>query len=267
MKVVLTMIIPMLFFLSCKKEAQKMYLQQEEVSLVAPRIEVSNTILDSFVTILVNPGIKGAEIYYTNNESEPSQSSLKYVEPIKVLEPGIYKFKSFHTHWKPSESISITFFKKGIQPNEIIWETAPNEKYKGNGPLNLINQKKGPITFSDPEWVGYDTLAIAKVIFKEKTFINSIDFGYLSDPQSWIFPPSKIIIYPNDSKNESDIIIDEVDTVDEMVPRALKNTNVMVNKEVSTMRIEVFNLQQIPNWHEGTGNKAWVFMDEWIFNE
>jgi len=267
MKVFLTTILPMLICLSCKKESPNVYLQQEEVSLVQPRIEVSSTIIDSFVTVSANSGIKGTEIYYTINEGEPNLSSLKYVDPIKIFEPGTYTFKSFHSHWKPSESLSMTFFKKGIQPTEIIWETAPNEKYRGNGPSTIINQKKAPISFSDAEWVGFDTFAMAKVVFKERTFVKSIDLGYLSDPQSWIFPPSEIIIYPNDSKNENDKLIVQVDTLDGMVPKAIKNINISVNKEVNSLRIEVVNLQHIPKWHEGAGTKAWLFMDEWIFNE
>ena len=267
MKVVLTMILPMLFGLGCKKDSQNLYLQQEDVSLVQPRIEVSSTIIDSFVTISAHPGIEGTEIYYTINESEPNATSLKYVDPIKVFESGTYRFKSFHSLWKPSETISITFFKKGIQPTDIIWETAPNKKYKGNGPLTLINQKKGSIAYSDPEWVGFDTTAVADVIFKEKTLIKSIDLGYLNDPQSWILPPSEIIIYPNDSINESDKIIVEVNALDGMVPKAINNIYIELNQAVNTLRIEVVNLKHIPEWHEGAGTKAWLFMDEWIFNK
>ena len=47
---------------------------------------------------------------------------------------------------------------------------------------------------------------------------------------------------------------------------AMKNINIKINKEVNSLRIEMTNLERIPDWHEGVGNKAWLFMDEWIFN-
>lgn len=46
----------------------------------------------------------------------------------------------------------------------------------------------------------------------------------------------------------------------------MKNINLEINKEVTSLRLEITNLQSIPEWHEGSGNKAWLFMDEWIFN-
>jgi hypothetical protein len=252
--------------MSCKKETQNVYLQQEEVSLVQPRIEVSNTIIDSFVTLVANSGTKGTEIYYTTDKSEPISSSLKYVAPLKIFEPGVYNFKSFLPNWKPSQAATITFYKMGHQPTEIIWYTKLNEKYKGQGPLTLINQKKASLSYGNPEWVGFDSVAIAKVVFNEKTMVKTIDIGFLSDPQSWIFPPYEITIYPNDSKNNSDKIITLVDGLNGMVPRAMKNINIKINKEVNSLRIEMTNLERIPDWHEGAGNKAWLFMDEWIFN-
>jgi len=267
MKVFLTTILSMLICLSCKRESANVYLQKEEVSLVQPRIEVSSTIIDSFVTLVVKSAVENSEIYYTINDEDPTLSSLKYEEPIKIFEPGTFNFKSFHSNWKASETASITFFKKGIQPSEIIWDTSPNQKYKGNGSLTVINNKKASINFSDPEWIGFDTIAIANAVFKEETFIKSIDFGYLSDPQSWIFPPSEIQIYLNDSKNGSDKITVQVDTLDGMVPKSVKNLSIEINKSVESLRIEVVNLQHIPQWHDGAGNKAWLFMDEWIFNK
>ena len=42
--------------------------------------------------------------------------------------------------------------------------------------------------------------------------------------------------------------------------------NIPIDREVSTLDITVKNLEQIPDWHDGKGNKAWLFMDEWIFN-
>jgi len=266
MKKLLIMFFVILMCMSCKKDNQNVYLQQEEISLVQPRIEVSNTIIDSFVTLVAKTGTKGTEIYYTTDKSEPILSSLKYVTPLKIFEPGVYNFKSFHPNWKPSETATITFYKMGYQPTDIIWYTKPNEKYKGQGRLTLVNKKKASLSYGNPAWVGFDSVAIAKVVFNNKMMVKNIDIGFLCDPQSWIFPPSEITLYLNDSNNNSDKIITLVDGLDSMVPSTMKNINIEINKEVNSLRIVITNLQHIPEWHEGAGNKAWLFMDEWIFN-
>ena len=51
-----------------------------------------------------------------------------------------------------------------------------------------------------------------------------------------------------------------------MVDKAMMSFNIPIDQEVSTLDITVKNLGQIPDWHDGKGYKAWLFMDEWIFN-
>jgi hexosaminidase len=142
-----------------------MFLQQEDISLVQPRIEVPNTIIDSFVSLHVKSGMEGIEIYFTSDGSEPTTTFFKYEKPLTISEPGTYKFKSFHPEWKSSETTSITFFKKGHQPKNIVWNSKQNEKYSGQGPLTLINQKKAALPYSNLEWVGFDSIVNAEVFF------------------------------------------------------------------------------------------------------
>ena len=112
--------------------------------------------------------------------------------------------------------------------------------------------------------MGFDTTAIATVKFKTKTPIKSIDIGYLSDPSSWIFPPSEIQVMVNDNKNE--LLTFKLKPLAAIADKAIMNFSVPIDQEVRTLRITVKNVHKIPNWHDGKGNKAWLFMDEWIFN-
>jgi len=260
------LVLVILINLNCKKNKTNKFLQQEDISLVQPRIEVSNTIIDSVVSLYAKSGIKGTDIYFTSDGSEPASSSFKYDKPIMVSKSGTYKFKSFNAEWKSSETTSITFFKKGHQPKNIVWNSKQNEKYNGKGPFTLINQKKAALPFSNSEWVGFDSIVNAEVFFNEKTFIKSMDIGFLSDVQSWIFPPTSITIFPNKSNKIEDKISFQLDELEKPELTEMKNINIEINKEVTSLRLEITNLQSIPTWHEGSGNKAWLFMDEWIFN-
>ncbi|MGK0252678.1 MAG: hypothetical protein ACI9OE_000122 [Mariniflexile sp.] len=266
MKGELLWVLIILLLLGCKRPYQELFLQQNQISLAQPRIQRANTIIDSFVIVKVDLGIEDADIYYTSDGSQPTTSSVKYKAPFKVTENNTYKFRAFHANWKASETSTMTFYKKGHVPDEIIWFSKENMKYKGEGSLTLINQKKAALPFNNPQWVGFDSIVNAKVVFKDKTMIKSIDIGFLSDPQSWIFPPSEIIVYIDDTDKSSDKITSQINEMLNMVPSEMGNINLEINREVKSIRLEINNLQSIPKWHDGSGNRAWLFMDEWIFN-
>ena len=180
--------------LSVQQKKKKVFLQQEDIHISQPRVNVTNTIIDSFVTITASLRLHHTEIHYTSNGKEPNLSSPKYEFPIQVSKPRLYKFKAFHPDWKPSETSEITFYKKGYSIETIIWHSKENKQYKGQGITTLVNHKKALLDFNDLQWVGFDSIADATICFKESTFIKSLTIGCLNDPASWIFLPKSIVV-------------------------------------------------------------------------
>ena len=163
--------------------------------MAKPRITVSNLIIDSSVTVKAELKMKGVKIYFTTDDSEPNETSKLYEQFLEIKTPGIYKFKAFHSAWKTSETEAVEFIKKGKPVDTIIWETEPNQKYRGQGLNTLVNNTKARINYMDSQWVGFDTIARATTMFKDITEIKSIDIGYLNNPAAWIFPPEKISVF------------------------------------------------------------------------
>ncbi|MCF8272411.1 MAG: chitobiase/beta-hexosaminidase C-terminal domain-containing protein [Flavobacteriaceae bacterium] len=249
---------------NCSVKNKTTFLQPNTVSLAQPRVMASNNLIDSFVTISANLKLDGISIHYTSNGEEPTLLSPKYKYPIKASEPIIYKFKAFHPDCNPSETMELPLYKKGLNVDAIVWHTNPNEKYAGQGPITLINDKLASFIFSDSQWVGFDSLASATISFKKKTFVESISLRYLNDMASWIFPPESVSVYIDEEPFYKNTTSPEL--LKEMLPREIKSISLSIKKEVTSLRIEVNNLKSIPAWHEGQGQKAWLFMDEWIVN-
>lgn len=260
--------IVLLLLIGCKKNEINSLLQQNEIQLVKPRILASNKIIDSTVTLSAEIMMDKVQIFFTDNGMEPTEESLSYREPILISEPATFKFKAFHPEWKPSEIAEINFINKGHDVDSIVWLDSLNEKYKGQGSRTLINHTKASNNFTDKEWMGFDSPVSMIFIFNENTSISSIDIGYLNHPGSWIFPPYKITIYISyngldfieKSSNELPVPIPVSDAVEETF-------SIPFNKSVKGLKLEFENVSQIPDWHEGVGNKAWLFMDEIIFNK
>ncbi len=252
----------MLFLLiGCKQETQTNFLQQNTISLAQPRVVANKTFIDSFVTIKASLKVDGVEIHYTSNGEIPGLTSPKYTQPIQASEPGVYKFKAFHSDWNPSETTAITLFKTGLPADSILWHTNASEKYKGQGPKTLINQTKASLNFTDKQWVGFDTSAIATVQFNKKIFVKSITISYLNDPASWIFPPENIEISMINGKKTKPVM-----PVKALTDKKNETISIPIEAMVKSLKINVNNLQSIPEWHEGKGQKAWLFIDEFIFN-
>lgn len=261
MRIILSSFIVCFTILGCKQDAPKVFLQKNTIALAQPRVIANKTFIDSFVTIQADLKVKEVAIHYTSNGDEPSLTSKAYKAPIQVSTPGIYKFKAFHKDWKPSEVTEIELFKKGISAQTMLWHTKASDKYSGQGPETLINQNKASLNFTDKEWIGFDSVAVATVNFKEKMYLKSVTISYLNDVGSWIFPPERVMLFINRVKKEVSI-----NPLEKSVDKKNETVKIPIEAEVKSLKIQINNLQAIPEWHEGKGQKAWLFMDELIFN-
>lgn len=247
--------------MGCAKKEDINYLKVQELPLAQPRIETSNTIIDSTITLSADLQMEGATIFYTNNGNDPTEQSKQYKTTLQIAEEGTYSFKAFHPDWKPSKVASVTLYKKGHSPSQVNWNTQPNDKYPGVGEYTLINNQKASLHFMDQQWVGFDTIAKASVKFEKMTYIESMTIGYLVDTKSWIFPPTEVMLCLN-----------KTDTLKVDVPQvasehqSLEGIKINLGKDIQQVEVFVKNNTALPDWHPGKGLKAWLFMDEWIFN-
>lgn len=254
-------------FLSQKAVSQK-FVQSESIQLAQPQLQVSNNIIDQEEKIYLVEGEPGIEVFYTLNGKEPTRSSAKYNGPIQVLEPGQYKFKAFHKNFQSSEVAEVMMYKMGHQVDSIVWISDIGAKYPGVGKKTLINHKKAGVNFSDPQWMGFDNPVEMILMFRSEKHIKSIDIGYLADPASWIFPPEEVVISISENlKDFTEIQTLVFDDLTAMVSAKTATHSMVFERKAKALKIEIKNLDGIPEWHEGKGAKAWMFLDELIFYE
>ncbi len=266
MRLNVMMIVLVLVCLNCKEDTEKVFLQQDQIQIVQPRLEATNQLIDSITgaTLSADLKLKGAIIYYTSNGETPSTESSRYTTPIKVTKPRIYKFRAFHPDWKASEVVQMAFHKKGLVIDTIVWHSQASQSYKGVGNLTLNNNRKAIVDFKDPQWLGFDTIASATMRFKKETYVQSLSVGYLSDPGSWIFPPEDVTVSISRNGTDFSSKTQKINPLESMSGPSLNTIDINIDAHVKAIKVEVNNIKSIPEWHEGKGNKAWLFMDEWI---
>lgn len=261
----LMVLILALLLIGCaeNKTETNVFLQQQELSIAQPRVDATSTIIDSTVIVTADMRIDGVKIYYTNDGTEPNETSLIYKTPLAVDKAGTYKFKAFHEDWNPSAISELKLYKKGYVPEIIQWETKVNSTYPGLGSTTVFNHKKGSLNFRDEQWVGFDTIAKATTTFEKEIQVEKIAISYLIDTKSWIFPPSEVTVYINE-KDRVRVTIPKLTETKDVI--ALRDVTIPINRLVTSIAIAVKNTDKLPDWHPGSGLKAWLFMDEWIFN-
>ncbi|WP_299115040.1 chitobiase/beta-hexosaminidase C-terminal domain-containing protein [uncultured Winogradskyella sp.] len=252
------------FILSCsnEKEQKTNFVQEDTIELAQPRVIASSRIIDSSVVIKADLKMEGIIIRYTENEEEPTEKSKIYKNQLEISKAGNYNFKAFHSDWKQSSTTSLKVFEGGILPPVFSWKTIASKSYPGQGAQTLINNKLGGLNFKDSQWMGFDTTAVAVIDFKIPKRISKLSVSYLVDTKSWIFPPENVSVIVN----QKDTISVNIPKLPEGKYKQLDAVVIPIDREIETLKINVVNTI-LPSWHPSNGNNAWLFMDEWIFNE
>ena len=148
-------------------------------------------------------------------------------------------------------------------------EINPSEKYSGRGHLTLADGLRGNDNFQDKKWLGFNgDNCVINIDMKEKKNISKIKIGYLSNPGSWIFPPQKIIAQSTLNREHF------IPAAEWTNPAPATSTSQalmgMIEIEVDIkdkrrLQLIIENIGVCPEWHGGSGEKAWLFLDEiWV---
>ena len=173
--------------------------------------------------------------------------SLYILKKAAVFKNGKQLGKTFTENFNYHKAVGKTIT---ISPD-------PSKVYSGSGPQGLINGISGSDTrYGDKEWLGFwgDDFEIS-IDLGEEMEINAIKTRFHNGQGQWIYAPKDIEFqFDHDSQ-----IIEVPDSNDILVP-------VVFDKKVRTRYIKliVSNYGIIPEGNQGSGNKAWTFIDEII---
>ena len=224
---------------------------------------------DSLELKLSHP-IKTAQIRYTLDGTEPdSISSPVYSTPIFVKTTGKLMAKAFANEWKGSKTSEAVFMHSGIKPSDFSLAFEPNFKYKASGTTTLFDMEKADAANHGQKWLGFqDEPMVLEVDFANLKKAKEMTISLLYNESAHIFPPSKVSVQGLENgkwvqlgMNIPEISPKAMSARSELLSLPLKNTN------YEKLKITLTPLPHLPQWHPNAGSKAWVFVDEVIFNE
>lgn len=211
----------------------------------------------------LTPKQPGLKIFYTLNNIEPTNKSVSYVKPFKVVLP----FSIRTIAYKDSKKFGDTVYRiySLSYGSKVTLETSPSTKYKAKGPATLSDGVTGSLDFTDGKWLGFEGNDLEAIIdLGKRTRINKISVGFLQDTGSWIFLPDSVQYSVSNDGKEFHTVASLKNIVSEKKPGPIIKSFDAHFKRASARYVKIYakNIGVCPPWHSAAGNKAWLFVDE-----
>ena len=149
---------------------------------------------------------------------------------------------------------------------KLSLKNKPHPKYSGEGDRAFINGLLGSPDYEDKSWLGFEENDFEITIDLETNkSIKHVEARFLQSQVFWIFLPRKIeILHSSDGIN--------YDMLYEVQPDNSFNYNQKIFKYIVKpkgiksryIKLKASNIGQCPEYHPGSGGKAWIFTDEII---
>lgn len=219
-------------------------------------------------TLALRHPIQGVAMYYTLDGSVPDSTAARYEAPIPLHRTTTVKVRAYKPGWQSSQVFTGDYLFSKYTPDSVSLISPPAERYKGNGAKTLFDRQKGDLNHGSGRWLGYRDPFEALVFFSEPIPLEEVALSFQQKSWAWAFPPARIEIWTPDTSGQWQLGSQYVATLPEkgfpekMEAIALKLPGTLVDR----VKIVALPVNKLPFWHSGKGEKAWLFMDELLFN-
>jgi predicted alpha-1,2-mannosidase len=205
------------------------------------------------------------DIYYTTDGSVPTIRSTKYTTPIVVDRTMTVKAVAHNKSLGQSNVTEADFVKINID-RKITLNAKYNKNYHAEGPEGLIDSVRGTEKWRLGSWQGYQNTDFEAIVdLGKEQPITYLAAGFLQDARSWIWMPVDVtFLVSKDGKTfekvvtiHNEIAVDDLDII-------VQDLGQKVNTSGRYVKVHAANLGDIPEWHQGFGGKAFIFIDEII---
>jgi predicted alpha-1,2-mannosidase len=206
--------------------------------------------------------------YKVTNDNQKDVTFKVYSEPFEIDKSSTieaYSVINLEAGLGGSNHVKATYFKK---PNNytINIKSTYNPQYHAGGPDGLLDGINGTENWRKGDWQGYQTQDFeATVDLQKETTIHSVGATFLQDSRSWILMPTKVEYYvSNDNVNFTlaGSVSNDIDPKED--GNKIKNFNIDKELTAKYVKIKAYNFGKLPEWHQGAGGDAFIFIDEII---
>jgi hypothetical protein len=206
-------------------------------------------------------------IYFMINDKDDflaKKQFVRYVKPFEISQTSTINAYVSANEDK-SSTISAQFFKK---PNNysIKIKSKYNPQYHAGGPDGLLDGILGTENWRKGDWQGYQSQDFEAVVdLQEAKDITEISARFLQDQRSWIIMPTKVDYYVSEDNVNFTYFGSVTNTLDPKIEEnRIQNFTLSETKGKKARYVKVIakNFGKLPEWHQGAGGDAFIFIDE-----
>lgn len=235
---------------------------------ITPVIQAESKSFESNQKIVLK---SSGKVYYSFNDD---LNFKEYKSPILINQSTkinayteYYSYSEFRTDSIAlrSNTISATFFKK---PNNysINIKSKYNPQYHAGGPQGLLDGILGTENWRKGDWQGYQSQDFEAVVdLQEVKSITEISARFLQDQRSWILMPTKVDYYVSEDNVNFTYFGSVTNTLEPKIEEnQIQNFTFSETKgkKARYVRVIAKNFGKLPEWHQGAGGDAFIFVDE-----
>ena len=169
-----------------------------------------------------------------------------------------------------SNTISATFFKK---PNNytIDIKSTYNPQYHAGGKDGLLDGINGTTNWRKGDWQGYQTQDFEAIVdLQNVKDVSNFSATFLQDQRSWILMPTKVEYYSSSDNINFTLITSVANDIDpKKDENTIKDFSFTTSKPINAryIKVKAYNYGKLPEWHQGAGGDAFIFIDEISFEK
>lgn len=246
----------------------------EPIKLNPPQVKNSSTIFTQPVQLQLKHPIKGVEIRYTTDGTEPdSLHSPVFANQTTLTQPTLIKAKAYKPGWYGSSVATFDFYKSTYKPDSVNLLLPLNPVHQADGAHTFFDGKLGTFNANSPAWAnnwgGFRKNDMALVSeFNNSVTVSSVALRIMVEEETGIFPPSVVEIWGGNSREQMKLIATL--KPDQPVKKATPMLKAVVcsfkPQTVSFLKIVAKPVAKLPEWHANKGNQGLLLVDEVFIN-
>ncbi|MET0298894.1 MAG: FN3 associated domain-containing protein [Flavitalea sp.] len=234
--------------------------------LTGPVITIDSNVFLHNATVEMTYRIRGVDLRYTLDGSDPDSASLLYKEPFEISENKLLKVRAMRSGWESSNIQAFSFVKADHSFATVSLDSMADKRYQGRLDTTLIDLRRGSLEQGDGNYLGFEGNDLgASLTLAIPTTLSRISVSYLVRHSSYLMAPASFEAWVTDENGKIIRPLGKlVITENKLKENASKEEAVLKfpAQSMQYIKIRVTNRGKLPAWHPAKGAKSWLFVDE-----
>ncbi|MBN8589840.1 MAG: family 20 glycosylhydrolase [Rhodothermia bacterium] len=219
------------------------------------------------IQVQVERNVSGMYLYYTTDGTKPTPTSPHYTPDVIFDQPGEVQILPILNGEPLLRSVQFIVLPKHLAVGKkMALVHPPASRYTGTGDQTLTDGVQGSLSFSDGLWQGWNDHDFEAVLdLGKEQKVHEIALSTLQVSGSWILLPKEVLF---STSSDGQTWRTPARLTHAESPRRLEGFRYVFTQPLDGVSARYLRItakrETLPDWHNGRGTPAWVFLDEVI---